>query len=196
MKINEITVVMIYQSEIPDLQIIRSDTNGYAITRNGRTLLIDCPQTGMHFDKHHFNPPEVILHTHVQKEHCMEWQSFPDTEVYVPAGTADIARRADRFFKDCSTVWPEDRSWDTRGNEKYGVAGAVTERPPEKPLHVKGELKPGRKFTWQDIELEIIVLPGHGKRSIGLYWKKHNVLFSGDLIRLSLIHISEPTRPY
>lgn len=155
--------------------------------------MIDCPADAKLTVK-----PEIILHTHVQAEHCMEWECCPEAEVFVPAGTADIALRSDKFFEDCNTVWPEDRAWDTRGEEKYGIAGAVTERPSEKPLNVKGELIPGKTFQWQGNNFDIIALPGHNKRAIGILWREQNVLFSGDLIRKGgyLVNIYDQERSY
>ncbi len=155
--------------------------------------MIDCPP-GITLP----GTPEIILHTHVQREHCMEWECCPEAEVLVPAGTTDIALRSEQFFADCDTVWGEKREWDTRGEEKYGIAGTVTERPPEKPLNVKGELVPGETFQWQGNNFEIIALPGHNKRAIGILWREQNVLFSGDLIRKGgfLVNIYDQERSY
>lgn len=183
---------------IPGLRQIASATNGYLIACNGKTLLIDCPETEIPLDGYSLEIPEVILHTHIQAEHCREFLAFPDAAVYVPAGTADIALRSPRFFKECHTVWSEGREWDARGEEKYGIAGCVTGRPPEHPLHVCGEMIPGEIFEWQGNHFEIIALPGHGKRSIGLFWREYEVLFAGDLLRQGgfLVNMYDQERAY
>lgn len=150
---------------IPGLRMVVSSSNGYLIVENGKSLLIDCPDVEIPLIGHSVENPEIILHTHIQEEHCREWQAFPDAVVYVPADTADIALRLPRFFEECHTVWGTGREWDTRGEEKYGIAGCVTERPPGAPLNVCGELVPGEVFEWRGNHFEIIALPGHGKPS-------------------------------
>ncbi len=127
--------------------------------------------------------PAIILHTHLQEEHCREWAAFPAAEVYVPADTSDLATLSPQFYADCQTVWPPDREWESRGDEKYGLVGCVTARPPKEPLNVAGELRPGETFRWQDLEFEIIDLRGSDKRAVGLYWREHEILFCGDLLR-------------
>jgi glyoxylase-like metal-dependent hydrolase (beta-lactamase superfamily II) len=163
---------------------VSGDTNGYLIVRGDESLLIDCPmgpvaellaQAGL-------PAPSRILHTHVQAEHCGEWHTFPSAKVFVPTGQEDLARLTPNFIAQSRTVWAADRNWDDRGAEPYGIAGCLTARPPEKPLAVSGTLVPGVSFTWQDVQLEVISLPGSGNRSIGLFWREAGVLFSGDLL--------------
>ena len=161
------------------------DHNGYALVRGRQTLLIDCPFSDAEtLAKAGIPAPAVILHTQVQEEHCREWAAFPQAEVYVPKGTADLAQCNERFRKDARTVWPPDRPWDpvTMGMETYSLAGALTERPPRHPLHVAGELVPGTVFSWEGVDFEIIALPGHGRHSVGFHWKERGLLFSGDLM--------------
>ncbi len=185
-----------------DVEVFASETNGYLITRNGRSLLVDCPCTDMaeRIAARGLPRPEVILHTQVQEEHCREWASLGDARVYVHSGSEEIARRTEQFFKDCRTVWGLDRQWgpDDRGMEKYGIGGCVTERPPQQPLNVAGVLKPGEIFRWQDVELEVLALPGSGKRSIGLYWRQKGILFSGDLFAAGgyLVNLYDIERGY
>lgn len=170
----------IYQTQTLGIWILKSETNGFLIVRNGKSILIDCPEYDIKLPE--LPEPEIILHTQVQEEHCREWQAFPDAKVYVPSGCGEIALRSEKFFDDSRTVWSENRAWDNRGEETYGIAGCLTERPPLKPLNVAGELIPENAFKWYDFGFEIIALPGSGKRSIGLWWKEKNILFSGDMI--------------
>lgn len=169
-----------------DVEVFADQTNGYLIVRNGRSLLIDCPCTDMaaRIEARGLPRPEAIVHTQVQEEHCREWASLGDAKVYVHSECEEIARRSEQFFKDSQTVWGADRAWgpEDRGIEKYGIGGCVTERPPMQALNVAGVLRPGETFRWQDVELEVLALPGSGKRSIGLYWRDKGILFSGDLL--------------
>ena len=188
----------IYQSPIPDLWVIESSSNGYLLARNGKSILVDCPDCELDFDAYGLPQPELVIHTHVQEEHCREWKAFPNAKVYVPEGTSELAKLSEKFFEETRTVWRSDRNWDARGEEKHGIGGCVTERPPRQALNLFGELHPGGNFIWEDIELEILALPGHGKHSIALRWKKHNVLFSGDLLRRGgyLVNMYDLERAY
>lgn len=169
---------------VPGLWRIVADTNGYLLVRNGNSLLIDCPSDDICELLQHANlpVPSVILHTQVQEEHCFDWSAFPQADVFVSVESEDIARRSAQFFADCATEWPPSREWDSRGEEKYGVAGCTTERPPQMPLQVAGVVRAGECFRWEDLELEVLALPGHGKRAIGFYSRELNVVFSGDLL--------------
>ncbi len=79
-------------------------------------------------------------------------------------------------------MWPESREWEYRGEEPYGIAGCTTERPPHQALNVAGTLHVGETFTWEGLTLEVVALPGSGKRAIGFFWREAGVLFSGDLL--------------
>ena len=96
------------------------------------------------------------------------------------------------------TIWPPSREWDTRGEEPYGIAGCTTERPPCPPLRNLSPLQAGDTFSWADITLEIIALPGSGKRSIGFYWRTTGALFSGDLLHAGgyLVNLYDLERGY
>jgi glyoxylase-like metal-dependent hydrolase (beta-lactamase superfamily II) len=170
-----------------DCIAFEGETNGYLIVRGAESLLIDCPFADMaaRIRAAGLPLPRTILHTQVQEEHCREWASLPRAEVFVAEECLDVARRAPAFFREVETRWPPSREWDpaTRGMDKYGIAGAMTERPPREPLAVAGALVPGHTFRWHDVELEVLALPGCGKRAIGLFWRRAGILFSGDLMR-------------
>ena len=170
---------------VPALWQLSDETTGYLLVREGRSLLIDCPSgdAAAALRAAGLPAPEVVLHTHVQAEHCHEWAAFPAAVVHVPAGAAEIARRSDAYFAACRTEWPPSREWDSRGQEPYGIAGCVTERPPAQALAVAGELVPGAEFAWADVRLTVVPLPGSGKHAIGLHWAAAGVLFSGDVVR-------------
>ncbi len=178
----------------------QADTNGYLIVRNGQSLLIDCPGelTPELLQAHGLPAPQLILHPHVQDEHCQEWQAWPEVPVYVAADSVEVARRSAAFIQACSTIWPPSREWELRGEESYGVAGCTTERPPEQPLAVAGTLTPGTAFTWQDITLEILALPGSGKRALGFFWREAGLLFAGDLLHAGgfLVNFYDLERSY
>jgi glyoxylase-like metal-dependent hydrolase (beta-lactamase superfamily II) len=172
------------QLDVPGLWRLGAETNGYLLVRGDRSLLIDCPALDLApvLRAAGLPLPEIVLHTQVQEEHTREWASFPEARVYVEADCAAIALRTPEFFAACQTVWPADRNWDYRGEERYGIGGCPTERPPQEPLQVAGLLKAGETFTWEGIALEVLALPGSGKRSLGFFWREAGVLFSGDMI--------------
>jgi len=65
-------------------------------------------------------------------------------------------------------VWDNPAAWGvTLGREKYGVAGSITVFPPAVPLKVAGTFREGDRLTWQDLVLEVIPLPGHGRYQVG-----------------------------
>lgn len=163
---------------------IEAETNGYLIYRENQSLLIDCPVEAISalLLEHNLALPTMILHTQVQAEHCREWAELPEIPVYVPAGSEEIAKRSEQYYADCVAVWPPDREWDYRGEEKYGIGGSTNERPPEKALCVQGILTPGDTFRFADIALDVVALPSSGKYVIGLYWRQAGILFSGDLM--------------
>lgn len=169
---------------VPGLWRIAAETNGYLLIRDGQSLLIDCPEENLSalLDSAGLPAPAVILHTQVQEEHCREWAAFPSAQVYVFAESEDVARRSETFFAECATVWPPSREWSTLGEEKYGVGGCTTERPPGHALQVAGVLSAGDLFRWHDVELSVLALPGSGKRAAGFYWRDQRVVFSGDLL--------------
>jgi glyoxylase-like metal-dependent hydrolase (beta-lactamase superfamily II) len=172
-------------ADVLGLWQIVAETNGYLIVRQDKSLLIDCPSSllDMELAAENLPAPSLIIHTQVQEEHCREWGAFPETAVAVSAEAVDIATRSPRFFAECQTVWPPSRAWETRGAEKYGFAGCPTERPPLHPLAVRTELHPGDVLPWAEgVTLEVLALPGSGKRSLGFYWQEADILFSGDLL--------------
>jgi len=172
---------------IPTLNLwqLQGETNGYLLVRGKRSLLIDCPGPGLPrlCQERKLPIPDVVLHTHVQEEHCREWQDLAAAEVYAPEAAVDIAKRSPQFWEECRTFWPPSRAWEEeRGREKYGFCGCMTERPPAQPLHICGSLKAGDVFQWQDVILEIVALPGSGRYAQGFFWREADCLFCGDLL--------------
>lgn len=163
---------------------VSGETNGYLIVREGESLLIDCPlgDARQLLVEAGLPAPSVVVHTHVQAEHCGEWSSFPEAQVIVADGSEDLAAISERYLAECESIWGLERYWDDRGAETYGIAGCTTARPPVQPLSVSGTITPGAGFRWKDVEFEVIVLPGSDKRAIGLYSRSEGVLFSGDLL--------------
>lgn len=194
------TPVITRLAQLDEVWRLEADTVGYLIVRQGKALLVDCPSTdaAAALTAAGLPAPEVILHTQVQEEHCREWAAFPAAKVYVAEAAIDVATRSPRFFSEAKTVWPPSRDWTTGGEEKYGVAGAVTERPPLQGLNVAGGLTPGATFRWQNVELEILALPGSGKRSIGFFWPQADCCFTGDLLYAGgyLVNIYDQERNY
>lgn len=158
--------------------------NGWLIVRDGHSLLVDCPSltAASKIAGAGLPTPELILHTHVQEEHCREHLELPTVPVRVAAGAVEVARRSDAYFSATKTVWPPDRAWDTLGEEAYGIAGCVTERPPSKPLNVQGTFKPGDVIAWRGERLAVIDLAASSKRAVGFHWLGRGIVFTGDLL--------------
>ncbi len=179
---------------------IENETNGYLLVREGASLLIDCPaaDAASALQAAGLPLPERILHTQVQEEHCREWAAFPCVPVSVSAEARPVAERAAVFFQESETLWPDDRAWETLGEDKYGIAGCMTERPPVKPLNVASVFAPGEVIRWRGVELEVAALPSSGKRSVGFVWRTAGVAFTGDLVHAGgkLVNFYDLERSY
>ncbi len=179
---------------------VGNETNGYLLVRDGASLLIDCPaaDTADALRRAGLPLPEKILHTQVQEEHCREWAAFPGVPVAVAEEARPVAVRDPQFFLEAETFWADDRAWDTLGEEKYGIGGCLTERPPVHPLNVHGVFRPGETVTWRGLALEVVPLPSSGKRSVGFVWREAGVAFTGDLVHAGgrLVNFYDLERSY
>lgn len=124
-------------------------------------------------------PVAIILVTHVRKEHVAGCLNFPDVPVFVPEGDEYLCGGREAFSKYL-TKWEPPWEWETRGNFKGHMAGAVNEFPPDEPLKIAGTLKDGDIFSF----LRIISTPGHGKNALSFLFDTDKGLccFCGDLI--------------
>ena len=59
-------------------------------------------------------------------------------------------------------------------------------------------LAPGQAFVWEDVELDVLDLPGSGRRALGFHWKAEGLLFSGDTLRAGgfLVNFFDCERSY
>jgi glyoxylase-like metal-dependent hydrolase (beta-lactamase superfamily II) len=182
------------------LWMLRGGTNGYLIVRGDQALMIDCPggEAAALLRQAGLPGPERILHTQVQEEHCREWDAFPGVPVGVNADAREVALRTPEFFRAAETRWPVDRDWSTLGEEPYGIAGCMTERPPLRPLNVTSTFGVGETLRWRDIALQVMPLPASGKRSVGFYWQEAGLVFTGDLIHAGgrLVNFYDLERSY
>ena len=158
--------------------------NGWLIVKDGASLLIDCPSlaAASRIRGAGLPTPELILHTHVQEEHCREHRELARVPVRVAASAAEVARVSDAYRAATKTVWPPDRAWDTLGEEPYGIAGCVTERPPATPLNVQDTFRPGDVVEWRGERFAVLDLAASSKRAVGFHWLGHGVVFTGDLL--------------
>jgi glyoxylase-like metal-dependent hydrolase (beta-lactamase superfamily II) len=185
-----------------ELHVFTAGTHGYLLVDGAQSLLIDCPAYDLdeRIRAAGLPLPQTVLHTQVQEEHCREWAALPAAEVYVPEASREVALRSPLYYEEAQTLWPPDRPWapEDRGYEKYTIAGAVAERPPQRALRVAGVLRPGEVFTWGGLTLEVLDLPGSGKRACGLYWREEKLLFSGDLLAAGgyLVNFHDLERAY
>lgn len=174
----------------PDIHIFSlvGEATSHLVVRHGRGLLIDCHSTQMgRWLKNRDLPiPDLILHTHVQPEHCREAGSFPDARILVHELLEELAGKREAYERAANTVWDNPAEWmETMGREKYGVAGSVTVFPPDVPLKVSGTFREGDHIIWQDLAFEVIPLPGHGRHHVGFVLElkgKPLAVFTGDLL--------------
>ncbi|MEI6788202.1 MAG: MBL fold metallo-hydrolase [bacterium] len=164
------------------------EASSHLVVRNGRSLLIDCQsaQMGRWLARCGLPVPEMILHTHVQPEHCREANQFPAACIRVHAELCELASDRAAYEKSAHTVWGNPADWmNTLGREKYGIAGSIAVFPPEVPLKVAGTFREGERLTWQDLVFEVIPLPGHGRHHVGFILEmdgKPLAIFTGDLL--------------
>lgn len=170
------------------LYSLAGQATSHLVVRRGRSLLIDChsAQMGRWLKRRGLPAPDLILHTHVQPEHCREADQFPDARILVHEQLAELAGDHAAYEKAAHTVWDNPAAWGvTLGREKYGVAGSITVFPPAVPLKVAGTFREGDRLTWQDLALEVIPLPGHGRHQVGFVLEltgKPLAIFTGDLL--------------
>lgn len=156
----------------------------HAVVHRGRCSLIDCHAPSVAG----FLPvPELILHTHVQPEHCAEGAFFPQARIVVPAGTRTLACDPATWRREAVTTWDDPAAWgETRGRERWGIAGAVTHRPPEPPLSDVEEAPAGAAIAFGDCVFEAVALPAHSPYALGWVLRRAGrvlAVFSGDLVR-------------
>ena len=180
---------MVYELA-PEVRIhsLVGEAASHLVVRNGRSLLIDChsPQMGRWLARSGLPGPDMILHTHVQPEHCREAGQFPEARLLVHEELVELASDRAAYEKAAHTVWDKPAEWmRTLGQEKYGVAGSITVFPPEVPLHVDGTFREGDRIAWQDLVFEVIPLPGHGRHQVGFVLEfegKPRAVFSADVV--------------
>jgi glyoxylase-like metal-dependent hydrolase (beta-lactamase superfamily II) len=162
--------------------------SSHLVVRGDNALLVDCHRDDMPavLRAEGLPQPSLILHTHVQPEHCREGDAFGAVPIRVPAGEELLASDPDGFAAAAATVWDDPDDWgNSMGEEPYGVGGCPLYRPPAVPLVCAPPLVPGEQLSWAGLVLDILHLPAHGKRSVGLLLRDGDTtlgLFSGDLI--------------
>ena len=141
------SIVNAYQSA-PGVVIrsFRDEQTSHLIQFDGHSVLIDCHATRLDrkLALEQLPPPELILHTHVQPEHCAEGDSFSDARIFVHRDLVELASDIEAYRRKTRTVWEDPAAWGvTFGQEPYGLAGCVTMRPPPTPLRISGTFLPG-----------------------------------------------------
>ena len=174
----------------PDVRIysLAGEATSHLIVYQGRSLLIDChsAQMGRWLARRGLPVPDMILHTHVQPEHCREADQFPAARSLVHEELAELAGDHAAYRKASHTVWDNPADWmNTLGREKYVIAGSITVFPPEVPLKVSGTFHEGERLIWQDLVFEVIPLPGHSRHHVGFVLEMDGnplAVFTGDLL--------------
>lgn len=175
----------------PELRVysLVGEATSHLVMRRGKSLLIDChsPQLGDWIRQQGLPQPELILHTHVQPEHCREAGQFPTARILVHAALVELAGDPVGYARAIQTRWDHPADWPvTMGREKYGIAGSVTAFPPEPPLKIAGTFHEGDRLPWQDLTLVVRALPGHSLQHVGFVLELAGealAVFTGDLLR-------------
>jgi len=167
---------------------VQGDQTSHLVVRRGRSVLIDCHSADMRIwlKAHELPAPDLILHTHVQPAHCREADQFPDARILVHKNLVELASDRAGYDRDSKTTWENPADWPvTMGQERYGVAGSVTEFPPDAPLNLSGNFIEGDRIAWQDVTFEVIALPGHARSHVGFAIELNGeglAIFTGDLL--------------
>lgn len=174
----------------PELRVysLIGAASSHLVVRNGRSVLIDCHsgQLDRWLDRRGLPRPDLILHTHVQPEHCREADRFPEARLRVHEKLVELASDRPAYDRASRTTWTHPEEWPvTLGAEPYGVAGSVTVFPPDQPLPVTGSFAEGEIIPWQDLTFTVLSLPGHGRHPVGFELALDGValaVFTGDLL--------------
>jgi glyoxylase-like metal-dependent hydrolase (beta-lactamase superfamily II) len=174
----------------PDLIVysLVGEAASHVVVRRGRSLLVDCHSAALDrwLARHALPPPDLILHTHVQPEHTREGDRFPGATLLVHEPLRELATDPDGWRHKAQTVWEHPEEWGaTLGREPYGIAGSITLYPPDPPLPVTGVFRVGDRIPWQDLTLEVVALPAHGRYPVGFFLEhggRRLAFFCGDLI--------------
>jgi glyoxylase-like metal-dependent hydrolase (beta-lactamase superfamily II) len=174
----------------PDLEIhsLVGESTSHLVVRGGSSLLVNChsPQFGRWLEHQGLPSPEIILHTHVEPGKCREADRFPEARILVHEEAVELAGDRAGYERATRTRWERPEEWGlTLGREEYGVAGSITEFPPQYPLKVAGTFLEGERIEWQDLVFEVIPLPGHGRHHVGFVLELAGeplAIFTGDLM--------------
>lgn len=169
----------------------------HLIVRGDHSVLIDCHDATLASEiaRRSLPLPRQILHTHVQPEHCREADAFGGAVIAVSEADEELASDALAYQRKTKTVWDRPWEWETTfGREPYGIAGAVTSRPPRIPLRIEQCFRAGDIVGDNAISLRVIDLAAHGRHAVGFILDidgTPTALFSGDLLcdRAKLVNI-------
>ena len=164
-------------------------TTSWLLVSGTSVTLIDCGRSDLpeQVTRAGLPPPQRILHTHCQDEHCREGGRFPDAHILVPVGERERVEDPAAWRRATATTWDDPADWPrTMGRERYGIAGAITRFAPETPLAVAGEVAPGDTLAVGPCTLRAIALPAHDPAALGYVLERDGrvlAVFGGDLIR-------------
>ena len=178
---------------------LQQDQTSHVIVAAGQSVVIDwhTPTLLRWIDRRNLPRPSLVLHTHVQPEHCRQGGVITHDKhghkhehairTLVPTGSRDLAEHNDAYLRDAAPLWDDPAAWPvTMGEERYGVAGSVTMMPPTPGIRVDGEVAPGEVIEHAGLAFHVIDLKGHGKHSVGYLIKQADVplaVFTGDFFR-------------
>ncbi len=175
---------------VPNLELhsLVGEASSHVLLRRGRTLMIDCHSRHMPrwLQSRGLAAPQMILHTHVDPLHCREANLFPAAAIWVARQSADLAEASEVYRLGMQTRFDHPELWgETFGAEPYGIAGSQTLFPPRAPLKIAGGLQAGQRIMWEDVQIDVLDMPGHGRNGLAFLISLDDAplaLFCGDLV--------------
>jgi glyoxylase-like metal-dependent hydrolase (beta-lactamase superfamily II) len=158
----------------PGVYVYKDTTNVYAIVQNRRALLIDFGSGGILRELPALGVEKVdwILHTHFHREQC---QGDPLARVKgIKIAVPELERK---YFEAVEPMWQQARIFDLL--EGLPIFHALRENLP-----VDRGLKPGDKFEWEGLRIDVFRSPGHTEGSLSYRLERDgkSLLFCGDAV--------------
>jgi len=175
--LNEVGQCKTSQGTIAKLYHTSDTCNVYVVQVGDRAILIDLgdgtvldrlPLVGV---KH----VDWILFTHHHREQCQGIAAVDRTTTKVAAGAIE------RELFEAPMAF---RKWYPKLGDKYSVYGASFVRPPAKKILIDQEFQDNGSFSWQGLDLQCWLTPGHspGSMTYVLPDRDQRFVFTGDII--------------
>ena len=159
---------------VPGVYLYKDTCNAYAIVNGESAVLIDFGSGGILDQLPSVGVRNVgwVLHTHFHRD---QTQGDPIAKARGIKIAAPAAER--KYFDGVEALWNEKKVFDLYDmrNEFLALRENVA---------IDADLKPGRAFSWNGIELKTIGTPGHTEGSVSFLLETagKRLLFCGDLV--------------